>query len=107
MTRRRLVGSVDPVAVDRAGAQVAQVAVPDLVGVLEELDALELPLAPGVEEAELHAGGVRGEEREVDPEPVPGGAQRVREAFGEPGARVGHAEIAGRQPARNSPISAR
>jgi hypothetical protein len=60
--------------------------VPDLVGVFRQRDALELALAGGVEKTELDAGGVRGEEREVDTQPVPGGTERVRQSFGD--ARV-------------------
>jgi hypothetical protein len=86
VARIRRVRPVHAVGVDRARAEVAEVTVPDLVGVLEELDPLELPLALVVEEAELDAGRVGGKEREVHPEPVPGGAKGVWAAFGQPGA---------------------
>ncbi len=81
MARGGLVGAVHPVGVHRVGAEIAQVAVPHLVGELGQLDAVELAPARLVEQAQLHPGGVRGEEREVDPEPVPGGAQGVGQAF--------------------------
>ena len=72
----RLVGAVHAVAVDRAGPRVGQIAVPDLVGVFGQLDALELALAVVVEQAELDLGRVGREQREIDAEPVPGGAER-------------------------------
>jgi len=60
---------VDPVAVDRAGAGIRQVTVPDLVGVFGELDPLDLLLALVVEQAELDLGGVGREQGEVDARP--------------------------------------
>jgi hypothetical protein len=45
-----------PVAVDGARARVGQVAVPDFVGELRQLDAFELALALDVEEAQLDLG---------------------------------------------------
>ena len=64
---------------------------PDLVRVLGQLDALDLALARHVEEAELHLGRVRGEEREVDTHAVPGRTQGVRQAFVDPDTvAVGH-----------------
>jgi hypothetical protein len=61
----RRMRAVHAVAVDRARARIGQVAVPDLVGEFRQLDPVDLRLARIVEEAELHLGGVRGEEREV------------------------------------------
>ena len=74
---RGLVGAVHPVAVDRAGPRVRQIAVPDLVGVFRQLDALEFALASLIEQAELHLGGVGREQGEVDAEPVPCRAKRI------------------------------
>ena len=60
------VGAVDAVAVEQAGPRLRQVAVPDLVGALAQLDALQLAPAGRVEEAQLDALGVLREQREVD-----------------------------------------
>src|SRR5712692_5232634 len=54
---------------------------PDLVGELRQLDPLELALAGRVEQAELHLGGMRREQREVHAESIPGRPQWVRHAF--------------------------
>ena len=56
---RGLVGAVHAIAVDRARPRIGQVAVPDLVGVFGQCDALELALAAIVEQAELDLGGVQ------------------------------------------------
>ena len=58
---------------------------PDLVGVLG-VDAFELLLARGVEQTELHLGGVRGEQREVDAKSVPGRTQGLGQTLADPGA---------------------
>ena len=79
-----LVGAVHAVAVDLPGVGVGQVAVPDLVGVFGQFDTLQFTLALGVEQAELHLGGMGGKQREVDPQAVPGGAQGKGVAFGYP-----------------------
>jgi hypothetical protein len=74
----RLVRAVDAIAVERAGPDVGQVAVPDLVGELGQRDPLELLLAAGVEEADLDLRRVRREEREVDALAVPRRSARIR-----------------------------
>ncbi len=72
-----LVGAVDAEAVDRAGAGVGQVAVPDLVRVFGQFDPLDLALALVVEQAQFDLGGVGREHGEVHPQPVPGGTERI------------------------------
>ena len=62
-----LVGAMHAIAVDRAGARVRKVAVPDFVGVLGQADAFDLPLDAGVEQAELDLGRVGGEQGEIHP----------------------------------------
>ena len=79
--RVRLVGAVDAVAVDGAGPDLGQVAVPDLVGVFGQLDALDLLVAGAVEQADLDLGGVGREEREIGALAVPGRAAREGRAF--------------------------
>jgi hypothetical protein len=79
----RLVGTMDAVAVGRAWPRIGEVAVPDLVGIFGQIDALDLALAAGVEQAELDLGRVRREQGEVDAQAVPGGAERVGQTFKE------------------------
>ena len=76
-----VIGPVRAIAVDRPRPEVGHVAVPDLVPVLGQLDARRLRLARRIEQAQLDLGGVRGEQREIDPFTVPEGPLRVREAF--------------------------
>ena len=81
------VGAMDAVAVELAGPDAGEVAVPDLVGVLRQRDAVRLAPPRAVEEAELDAGGVGREEGEVHPRAVPVGAEgkvrpRLRRAVG-------------------------
>ena len=76
-----LVRTVHAIAVDEPRRGAFEVAVPDLVGVLGQRDALELALAGGVEQAQLDAGRVRREQREVDAVAVPSRAAQVRHAF--------------------------
>src|SRR5690606_28756730 len=73
----RLVGAVDAVAVERAGPNVGQVAVPDLVGMLRQRHAVGLALAGRVEQAQLDTAGMGREQGEVDAVAVPGGAERI------------------------------
>src|SRR5690606_6071174 len=81
MTLLGLVGPVNAIAVDRARAEPFDVAMPDLVGIFGQLDALELPLAVAVEQAQLDLGRMRREQREIDPFTVPAGTAGMRQAF--------------------------
>ena len=81
MTGRRLVRPVHAIAVQRRRTDAGHVAVPDLVGVLGQLDPLQLAVARRVEQADLDLGGVGGEQAEVDPLAVPGGAAGKRRSF--------------------------
>ena len=74
------VGTVGAQAVELARTQVGEVAVPDLVGELGQRDPLDLAPALGVEQAELDAAGVGGEDRDVHARSVPGGAERERQS---------------------------
>src|SRR3546814_9201049 len=64
MARRRLGGAMHAVAVVLPRANVVQVAVPDLVRVLRQGDALQLAAAGAVEEAELDLLGMGGRSEE-------------------------------------------
>ncbi|MNJ68456.1 hypothetical protein D3C77_647080 [compost metagenome] len=93
----RLVGAMHTVAVDQPGVSVGQVAVVDLVGVFRQLDAFDFLLAGGIEQAQFDLGGVGREQREVDPQAVPGGAQGEGQAFADTrwGDRAGFLRGAG------------
>src|SRR5262249_48988760 len=74
-----IVRTVHAIAVQLAGSDVRQVAVPHHVGVLRQRDALTRGRGRGrVEEAELYARRVCREDREVDAETCPGRTKRVR-----------------------------
>jgi len=55
--------------------------VPDLVGIFGQFDALDLPLALGIEQAQLDLAGVRREQGEIGALAIPGGAQGKRQTF--------------------------
>ena len=74
---RRIVGTVDAIAVERSRPQTRQVAVPHFVGVFGQRVARDLAPAARVEDAQVDALGVRREEREVDAGTVPGRAERI------------------------------
>ena len=82
----RRVGAVNAVAVYGAGPRVGQEAVPHLVGVLRQLDPLDLGLAVVVEQAQLHLGRVGGEQGEVHAAPGPSRPARMRPPFGHAGS---------------------
>ena len=84
VSRVRFVRTMNAVGIDRARTTGRQVAVPDFVSIFRQLNPLELGFTVLVEQAELDLGGMGREEREVDAEPVPGGAERKRLAFGDP-----------------------
>ena len=75
-----IVRPVDPVAVELPGLHVGEVAVPGLIRVFGERNAVQLAPPARIEEAELDLFGVLGEEREVDPPPIPGRTARIRPA---------------------------
>jgi hypothetical protein len=71
---RRVVGTIHPVAVEQAGARLGQVAVPDQIGLLAQLDTLHFAAPVGIEKTQFDAFGVFGKEGEVDAFAVPGSA---------------------------------
>jgi hypothetical protein len=80
----RIVGAVDPIAIELAGAHIREVAVPDLVRVFRQRHPVGLALAFRIEEAEFDLLGVRGEQREIDAAAVPGRAKRIGQAWLDP-----------------------
>src|SRR5690606_13622495 len=87
MPAPRIVGTVDPVTVERAGPRVGQVAAPHAVYAVGHGVARDLMAAVGAEDAKLHPFGVLGVDGEVGTAPVPvraehvggGGKQNVRQ----------------------------
>ena len=67
----RFVGAVNAVTVHRAGLEIGNIAVPNLIGVFGEIDALALDFAFVVEETEFDARRIRGKQREVDALSIP------------------------------------
>jgi hypothetical protein len=64
---------MDAVPVRLPRPRVREIAVPDEVGALAQLQALELAAAFRLEQAELDALGALGIEGEIDARAVPGG----------------------------------
>ncbi len=78
----QVVRPVDAVAIELAGPDLGEVPVPDLLGALPQRDAVRLfPRVGRVEQAQLDGRSVLGEQREVDADAIPGGAERVRGAW--------------------------
>src|SRR5277367_4246803 len=85
VTLLRLVWAVHTIAVDRAGPNSRQVAVPNLISVFGQTDARGLALAVLVEQADLHLGRMRRKQGEIDAVPVPGRTERMRQPLGDLG----------------------
>ena len=77
----RLVGAIDAITVDLPGMGVRQIAVEGLVGVLGQLDTLQLDLACGIEQAQLDLGGIGREQGKVDAQAIPGGPKGEGQPF--------------------------
>ena len=69
------VGPIDAIAIELAGRDVVEIAVPDVLGSLGQLDALELAAALAVEQAQLDLLRVGGEQRKVGAPAVPACAE--------------------------------
>ena len=79
VTGIRRIRSMNPIAVKAPRPDAGEIAVPDLVCELRQRDPLLVPAAI-VEEAKLDLRGIRREQGEVRPLPVPGRPQRVGQA---------------------------
>src|SRR5262249_13841708 len=78
VARDGLVGTADAISVAQPGPRFGEVAVPDLVVALLQPDTRHLAIARRiVEQAQLDAGRVLREQREVDARPAPRCAQRI------------------------------
>jgi hypothetical protein len=54
-----LIGAMHPIAIELPRRHIAEIAMPDILGAFRERDALDLPPAMALEEAELDFFGVR------------------------------------------------
>ena len=72
-----IVGAVESVSVDKSGARFGQVAMPDLVGLFLDADAVQFAAAVAVEKAEFDGFRMLGKNREVDAFAIPGSAQGI------------------------------
>src|ERR1700730_12717052 len=75
-----IVRTIDAITIERARPRIGQIAMPDLIAAFRQGAARDLAHARGVEQAELDLRRIGGEEREIDPLAVPGGAQRIGQA---------------------------
>src|SRR4029077_20688624 len=74
----RVIRAVNAVAVELAGSNIAEVAVPDILGTFRKCDALDLPTAITVKQAKFDLFRVRRKQREIRSASVPGTPQRRR-----------------------------
>ena len=74
----RLVRTMDAVAVERAGPDTGQIAVPDLVGVFRQHHALGFRAGLFVEQAQFDAVCVSGKDRKIGAVSIPVGTALVR-----------------------------
>ena len=84
----RLIGAMHAVAVDLAGHDVAEIAVPHILGALRQRDPFELAPALAVEQAKLHLLRIGGKQRKIGAPPVPAGSQRMGRTGRKPDASV-------------------
>ena len=78
MTTLRIIRAVNAIAVELTRSCIRQVGMPDLVGVLGELYAVELALTGLVEQADLDLFRILREQGEIDALAIPSCAQRIR-----------------------------
>ncbi len=81
MASVRRIGAVHAVTINRVRADIGEIAVPNLIGIFGEFDAIELLSSGLIKDADLDFGGVRGKDREVGALAVPGSAARVGQPF--------------------------
>ncbi len=80
----RVVSTVHAVAVNQPRMGVGQVAMKGLVGVFGQFDAFQFHFASVVEQAQFDFCGVGREQREVNAQAVPGGAEGEGQTFTNP-----------------------
>ncbi len=74
-----LIGAIDAVAIEGAGADPGDIAVKHLIGIFRQFEAVRLTLA--VEQADLHLGGIGRKHGKVGAFAAPMRAQRPGQAF--------------------------
>ena len=80
MTRIRLIGAVDAIAVDGARAGGRHVAMPDFIGVFWKVNARDLPASRGIEHTKLKTLGISRKHSEICTQTIPGSPERIRAA---------------------------
>src|SRR5205814_2893106 len=75
---RGLVRSAHAISVEQSRAGFRKIAVPDLVGLLADANALNFAPAGIIEQAQVDAVGMFGKQGEVNAFAIPAGAQRIR-----------------------------
>src|SRR2546430_560652 len=94
MTVLGLVGTVHAVPVELTRTNVGKVGVAYLVRPLAQRDARRLDLVlRAIEETEIDAAGILGEDREVDAFTVPGRTERIRISRPYPNPTLTHREL--------------
>jgi len=83
-----LVGSMNPISIKQFWPSFGQIAVPDLVGLLGHVDAVQFAPAGFVEEAEFDFLRMFGEDGEIDSFTIPGSAEGVGLARPNDGLRL-------------------
>ena len=70
----RIIGTVDTVTVKEPRTRLRQIGMPDVIGLLLNVEPCHLVRTSWIEETQLDSLGMLGEEREIDSSPIPGGA---------------------------------
>src|SRR5579871_4267898 len=65
------IGAVDAIAIELAGRDVVEIAVPDVLSALGQFDTFELAAALAVEQAEFDLLCIGGEQREIGAAAIP------------------------------------
>ena len=74
---RRIVGPMHAISVQQSRARLGQIAMPHLIGLFPQRNAMQLAPTRFVEQTQFHLLRVLGEQREVHSFSIPGCAKRV------------------------------
>src|SRR5262249_6904614 len=66
-----LIGAMHPIAIELPRHHIAEIAMPDILGAFRQRDALHLPPAMAIKEAQLDFFGIRRKKCEICSAPVP------------------------------------
>src|SRR5438309_842513 len=78
MAMLRLIGAMNAVAVLCAWADIGEIAVPDIVGALQQAEPLQLAAIAGIEQAQFDLLRICRKDRKVCPDAVEGRSKRSR-----------------------------